>query len=53
MKEKYLYSERDAAALCDFLEPMLQPDMRQRADVRDLVDHPWLEPRYDDDFGDV
>ncbi|RPD58370.1 Pkinase-domain-containing protein [Lentinus tigrinus ALCF2SS1-6] len=43
MVEKYLWSERDSEALCEFLLPMLTIDHRQRAHARDLVDHPWLE----------
>ncbi|KAI0639031.1 Pkinase-domain-containing protein [Trametes polyzona] len=43
MVEKYLWSEADAAALCEFLEPMLVIDHRKRAHARDMVDHPWLE----------
>ncbi|KAI0359012.1 kinase-like protein [Trametes cingulata] len=43
MVEKYLWSERDADALCAFLEPMLVIDHRKRAHARDMVDHPWLE----------
>lgn len=48
MMEKYLYPETDAAGLCAFLEPMLQPDMRSRARARDLKDHPWLEVTKED-----
>ena len=43
MVEKYLYTDADAAALCDFLEPMLAPDFRNRVHVRDMLDHPWLD----------
>ena len=43
MVEKYLWSEADSQALCDFLEPMLVIDHRQRRHARDLVDHKWLE----------
>ena len=43
MVEKYLWSERDAEALCEFLLPMLTIDHRRRAQARDMVDHPWLE----------
>jgi len=43
MMEKYLYSERDAMALCAFLVPMLAADMRQRKPAREMVGHPWLE----------
>lgn len=48
MKEKYLFSEEDSDLLCQFLEPMLAPDMRDRANARDLKDHKWLEPAKED-----
>lgn len=44
MIEKYLYTEEESAALCEFLEPMLAVDMRQRAYARDVKNHKWLEP---------
>ena len=43
MVEKYVWSARDADALCAFLLPMLAIDHRERAHARDLVNHPWLE----------
>ena len=43
MKEKYLFSDADAAGLCDFLEPMLRVDFRARARASDMIDHPWLD----------
>ena len=43
MVEKYLWNESDSAALCEFLEPMLVVDQRERAHAREMVDHPWLE----------
>ncbi|KIM85486.1 hypothetical protein PILCRDRAFT_817513 [Piloderma croceum F 1598] len=42
MMEKYLYNEKDAMALCDFLEPMLAVDQRDRKEARDMVGHPWM-----------
>lgn len=48
MVEKYLFSETDATILCDFLEPMLAVDMRQRLNARDLKDHMWLEVTHAD-----
>ena len=44
MIEKYLYTEEESATLCEFLEPMLTVDMRQRAQARDVKNHKWLEP---------
>jgi serine/threonine-protein kinase SRPK3 len=43
MMEKYLYKEKDAMALCDFLEPMLAVDQRDRKEARDMVNHPWMD----------
>ncbi|KAK0456368.1 kinase-like domain-containing protein [Armillaria borealis] len=43
MMEKYLYTDRDATLLCDFLEPMLVVDMKQRSNARDMIDHRWLD----------
>ena len=48
MIEKYLFSEADATLLCEFLEPMLAIDMRDRSNARDLKDHRWLEPTVED-----
>ncbi|TRM65977.1 kinase-like domain-containing protein [Schizophyllum amplum] len=42
MMQKYLYSEADADALCDFLLPMLTPDFHRRTRAVDMIDHPWL-----------
>ena len=42
MIEKYLYPEADSIALCQFLEPMLSVDFRQRVHARDLRDHKGL-----------
>ncbi|KAJ8084352.1 hypothetical protein PM082_003121 [Marasmius tenuissimus] len=42
MVEKYLYTEADSKALCDFLLPMLTVDFKKRASARDRVDHEWL-----------
>ncbi len=49
MTEKYLYSEQEAATLCDFLEPMLTIDFKQRAHARDIFDHRWLDVIEGDD----
>ena len=48
MVEKYLFSEADSALLCDFLDPMLAIDMRERTHARDMKNHRWLEPTRDD-----
>ncbi|ESK98221.1 cmgc srpk protein kinase [Moniliophthora roreri MCA 2997] len=43
MIEKYLFTEEDSQALCDFLLPMLVIDFKHRASARDMVDHEWLK----------
>lgn len=43
MTEKYLFSVSEANDLCSFLEPMLAVDQRERKEVRDIVDHYWLD----------
>lgn len=48
MMEKYLYSEQDAADLCEFLEPMLAIDPRHRKDARDMLNNRWLDPSEND-----
>ncbi|KAH9487080.1 Serine/threonine-protein kinase SKY1 [Psilocybe cubensis] len=48
MIEKYLFSEADATILCDFLEPMLAVDMRERKSAREMKNHKWLEPTLED-----
>jgi hypothetical protein len=45
MTEKYFFTESDAAALCEFLEPMLVVDMGTRKDARRMVNHKWLDLR--------
>jgi serine/threonine-protein kinase SRPK3 len=52
MMEKYLYSENDAVALCDFLEPMLAVDHRDRKEAREMVGHPWMEVDEDEWVGE-
>ena len=48
MVEKYLYTEAESVALCDFLEPMLKVDFRGRITARDIKHHKWLEVNPDD-----
>ncbi|TDL28774.1 kinase-like protein [Rickenella mellea] len=43
LMEKYLFLEEGAAALCEFLEPMLVVDHRKRASAGEMVKHPWLD----------
>lgn len=48
MVDKYLYTEAESAALCDFMEPMLSVDFRARINARDMKHHKWLEVNPDD-----
>jgi serine/threonine-protein kinase SRPK3 len=43
MVEKYLFNEAESAALCEFLEPMLAVNFRERVNARDMKDHKWFE----------
>ena len=48
MIEKYLFSEVESVALCEFLEPMLAVNFRRRVNARDMKDHKWLEVSLED-----
>ncbi|KIJ68617.1 hypothetical protein HYDPIDRAFT_165375 [Hydnomerulius pinastri MD-312] len=48
MTEKYLFPGPNATALCDFLEPMLAVDQRERKDAREMIDHSWLDTHDED-----
>jgi len=50
--EKYLYREKDAAALCGFLEPMLTVDHNNRKEAREMINHAWLDVDEDEWIGD-
>ena len=43
MVEKYLGTREASIGLCEFLEPMLRVDHRERKQARELVEHEWLE----------
>ena len=49
MVEKYLWTPHASQLLCDFLEPMLVVNHRNRAQARDIVDHVWLETELTDE----
>ncbi|KAG1826199.1 kinase-like domain-containing protein [Suillus subaureus] len=51
MTEKYLFSTSEADNLCSFLEPMLAVDQRERKEVRDMIDHHWLNVKDDEWVG--
>ncbi|KAG1757337.1 kinase-like protein [Suillus lakei] len=51
MTEKYLFSTSEADDLCAFLEPMLAVDQRERKEVRDMVDHHWLDVKDEEWIG--
>ncbi|KAI0274862.1 kinase-like domain-containing protein [Gloeopeniophorella convolvens] len=50
MREKYLFEPTEADAFCAFLEPMLSLDMRERASAGDMVNHPWLDVDWSEEF---
>ncbi|KAF5374868.1 hypothetical protein D9758_000051 [Tetrapyrgos nigripes] len=50
MVEKYMYSEADSEAFCEFLLPMLTVEMKKRAAARDTIDHRWLTITEADDL---
>jgi hypothetical protein len=52
MTEKYLYAEDDADSLCAFLLPMLKADWRERANARDMLNHPWFDATNDEEVAD-
>lgn len=43
MVEKYGWNERESAALCAFMLPMLRIDHRKRASAGEMLRHEWLE----------
>ncbi|KAK7468660.1 hypothetical protein VKT23_003164 [Stygiomarasmius scandens] len=49
MVEKYMYSEADSEAFCDFILPMLTIEMKKRAAARDMIEHKWLSITEADD----
>ncbi|OAX44845.1 kinase-like protein [Rhizopogon vinicolor AM-OR11-026] len=51
MTEKYLFSTSDTSDLCAFLEPMLAVDQRERKEIRDIVDHSWLNVKDEEWIG--
>jgi serine/threonine-protein kinase SRPK3 len=42
LKEKYLFSEEEAAMISSFLLPMLQLDPMKRMSPSKLKSHPWI-----------
>ena len=43
MVEKYLFTQTDSEALCEFLLPMLNIDYTQRVSAGEMAKHEWLE----------
>jgi hypothetical protein len=43
LKEKYLFSEEEAAVISSFLLPMLQLDPMKRAAPSNLKTHTWIK----------
>lgn len=49
MREKYAYTVADALALTAFLGPMLAVDHHKRASAGEMLKHPWLYVRDEDE----
>eukprot|EP00933_Yihiella_yeosuensis_P018025 TRINITY_DN14962_c0_g1_i1.p1 TRINITY_DN14962_c0_g1~~TRINITY_DN14962_c0_g1_i1.p1 ORF type:complete len:626 (-),score=194.35 TRINITY_DN14962_c0_g1_i1:156-2033(-) len=45
LKEKYKFSQEDAAEMNDFLLPMLAWQPKDRQQAKEALKHKWLEPR--------
>jgi serine/threonine protein kinase len=50
LTEKYEWSTRDAAEFADFLLPMLNYNMYERASALQCLQHPWITGHYPDDY---
>ncbi len=50
LTEKYEWSTRDAAEFSDFLLPMLNYNIYERASALDCLNHPWITNSYTDDY---
>lgn len=50
LTEKYEWSTRDAAEFADFLLPMLNYNMYDRATAYECLHHPWISGLYADDY---
>ena len=50
LTEKYEWTQRDAAEFSDFLLPMLNYNIFERATALDCLNHPWIAGAYPDDY---
>ncbi len=50
LTEKYDWSTRDAAEFSDFLLPMLNYNIYERASALDCLNHPWITNSYTADY---
>ena len=50
LTEKYEWSQRDAAEFADFLLPMLNYNIYERATALECIHHPWITGQYPDDY---
>ena len=46
LTEKYEWSTRDAAEFADFLLPMLDYNIYERATALECLNHPWITRNY-------
>jgi hypothetical protein len=50
LTEKYEWSTRDAAEFSDFLLPMLNYNIYERATALECLHHPWMSGQYPSDY---
>lgn len=50
LTEKYEWSTRDAAEFSDFLLPMLNYNIYERATALECLNHPWITAQYPTDY---
>jgi len=50
LTEKYEWSTRDAAEFSDFLLPMLNYNIYERATALECLNHPWITGQYTEDY---
>ena len=42
LETKYRFTNQESNEIASFLLPMLKIDPRERAEARDMLDHPWI-----------
>ncbi len=50
LTEKYEWSTKDAAEFADFLLPMLNYNIYERATALECLNHPWITGQYTEDY---